>query len=79
MLFVAFILCITAEDHSLQYDTFAETKLAKVIERLERKSIIVSLHRLCTEEEWIGLLTPPLYYAMPDVSEGTKFAAVKKK
>jgi len=79
VLFVAFILCITAKDHSLQFDLSEGTKLRKAINALERKSIIVSLHHLCTEEEWIRLLTPPLYYAMPDVSEGTTFAVTKKR
>lgn len=73
VLFVGFILCTTIRQHQLVFDTKKGSSLQKIIKTLEEKKITVSLHHLNTEE-WIRLLTPPLYFALRDISEGTEYA-----
>ena len=67
---VTYIMCTTTTHSTLQYDTSPGTKLHGAIAQLAKKSVTVNLHHLCTEKEWMHLFTPPLYYALPDVSEG---------
>ena len=71
---VYFIMCTTIKQHRLEY--IQEPKLQNLISTLLTKDITVNLHHVNTKEEWIHLLTPPLYYDLPDVSEDTDYSRI---
>ena len=73
-MFTSFIMCTTIKQHRLEY--IQEPKLQNLISTLLTKDITVNLHHVNTKEEWIHLLTPPLYYASPDVSEDTDYSRI---
>ena len=79
---VLFTLCSTKK-YGVLYDTsfirkHSTCSLGKCITRLSAQDISVSLHCVSTAEHWMNLVTPPLYYAIPDIDEGSHHSKLGK-
>ncbi|KAL5463147.1 hypothetical protein EMCRGX_G032023 [Ephydatia muelleri] len=68
---VCFTLCLTSGKevkYDLKYKKYKNgPTLNELIEQLGKKGISVSLHSVTTIEEWMHLITPPLFYALPAI------------
>ena len=66
---VCFTLCVTNRAN-VTYDV---ASLDQCIKDLKDQGISVSLHSVSTKEQWMSLLSPTLYFALPDIDEDTNF------
>eukprot|EP00731_Ephydatia_muelleri_P012112 Em0006g1006a len=66
---VCFTLCVT-NGANVTYDV---ASLDQCIKDLKDQGISVSLHSVSTKEQWMSLLSPTLYFALPDIDEHTNF------
>ena len=68
---VCFTLCLTSGKevmYDLKYKKYENgPTLNELIEQLGKKGISVSLHSVTTIEEWMHLITPPFFYALPAI------------
>ena len=65
---VCFTVCVT-NGANVTYDV---ASLDQCIKDLTDQGISVSLHSVSTKEQWMSLLSPSLYFALPDIDEGTR-------
>eukprot|EP00731_Ephydatia_muelleri_P012319 Em0006g1213a len=65
---VCFTVCVT-NGANVTYDV---ASLDQCIKDLKDQGISVSLHSVSTKEQWMSLLSPSLYFALPDIDEGTR-------
>eukprot|EP00731_Ephydatia_muelleri_P012321 Em0006g1215a len=65
---VCFTVCMT-NGANVTYDV---ASLDQCIKDLKDQGISVSLHSVSTKEQWMSLLSPSLYFALPDIDEGTR-------
>ena len=75
---VCFIMCTTG-DKEIYYDmnykpSGRKQTLRKCIADLNKMETTVSLHHVRNADHWMNLLTPVLYYGLPDADEGTNNA-----
>ena len=75
VLHVCFIMCTTG-DKEIYYDmdykpSGRKRTLKKCIADLNTMETTVSLHHVRNADHWMNLLTPVLYYGLPDADEGT--------
>lgn len=80
---VCFIMCTTG-DKEIYYDmnykpSGRKQTLRKCIADLNKMETTVSLHHVRNADHWMNLLTPVLYYGLPDADEGTNNAKPQQR
>lgn len=80
---VCFIMCTTGDKeiyYDMNYKPIGRKKpLRKCIADLNKMETTVSLHHVRNADHWMNLLTPVLYYGLPDADEGTNIAKPQQR